>query len=88
MYIKPWIALGGLAAVLGLGGCQTLSNTTEKVSDQVTGLFSAKDKAPKIDKDGVVDISKKPWSNWKNLLPACPLNNGSILKMNSWDAIS
>lgn len=59
MYIKPWITLGGLAAVLGLGGCQTLSNTTEKVSDQVTGLFSSKDKAPKIDKDGVVDISKK-----------------------------
>ncbi|ESK47067.1 hypothetical protein P253_02622 [Acinetobacter indicus CIP 110367] len=46
MYIKPWITLGGLAAVLGLGGCQTLSNTTEKVSDQVTGLFSSKDKAP------------------------------------------
>lgn len=72
MYIKPWITLGGLAAVLGLGGCQTLSNTTEKVSDQVTGLFSAKDKAPKIDKDGVVDISKKTLEQLEKFTASMP----------------
>lgn len=72
MYIKQWIALGGLTAVLGLSGCQSISSTTEKVSNQVTGLFSGQDKTPKIDKDGVVDISKKTLEQLEKFTASMP----------------
>lgn len=58
--MKTFIYFTFIISLLNISGCQTISKTTDKVTDKALSMVGLvkKDKVPEIDKKGVVDISK------------------------------
>ena len=61
MTLKQISIILAIGSTITLTGCQTISETSSKVSNKalsMIGLVDKELKAPEIDKKGVVDISK------------------------------
>ncbi len=78
MSLRPLSALTCIVIFSSLIGCQTISKTSNQVSDKVMGMFG-KEKMPEIDKKGTVDISKTTQQQLETLLNTMPKNQWVLI---------
>lgn len=79
MSLRPLSALTCIVIFSSLIGCQTISKTSNQVSDKVMGMFG-KEKMPEIDKKGTVDISKTTQQQLETLLNTMPKNQWVLIE--------
>lgn len=79
MSFRPLSALTCIVIFSSLIGCQTISKTSNQVSDKVMGMFG-KEKMPEIDKKGTVDISKTTQQQLETLLNTMPKNQWVLIE--------
>lgn len=79
MSLRPLSALTCVVIFSSLIGCQTISKTSNQVSDKVMGMLG-KEKMPEIDKKGTVDISKTTQQQLETLLNTMPKNQWVLIE--------
>lgn len=79
MSLRPLSALTCIVIFSSLIGCQTISKTSNQVSDKVMGMFG-KEKMPEIDKKGTVDISKTTQQQLETLLNTMTKNQWVLIE--------